>query len=324
SIVELKDYLDLLGYTIDEDAKDEQDIFTDELSELIKQYKKNNDLAVTGELDEELLTLIEIQVVTEYLDILGYTIDEDVKEDTNEDEDTFFEELSTLIEQYQEDNALEVTGELDEEVFELIEEQALALKEEMEATTESDEIDVDKENIDEDNESNEDIDQVEETEETEETEEAELKEDDKEEVVEEDATISDEKPAVYKVQATAIPTVLKKGMRHQKVKVLKADLKKVGFTVPGKGTTLYGTQTEKKVKEFQSYYGLTADGQAGPATFNKIDSIRKLPIQMRKRDNQVEELYRKSFELKFDKARNITTDYVYKLVDHFEDLHQEH
>src|SRR5699024_8988331 len=178
------------------------------LSELIKQYQKDNDLAVTGELDEELLTLIEIQVVTEYLDILGYTIDEDVKEDTNEDEDTFFEELSTLIEQYQEDNALEVTGELDEEVFELIEEQALALKEEMEATTESDEIDVDKENIDEDNESNEDIDQVEETEETEETEEAELKED--------DATISDEKPAVYKVQATAVPTVLKKGMRHQK------------------------------------------------------------------------------------------------------------
>src|SRR5699024_4960697 len=183
-----------------------------------------------------------------------------------------------------------VTGELDEEVFELIEEQALALKEEMEATTESDEIDVDKENIDEDNESNEDIDQVEETEETEETEEAELKEEDKEEVVEDDATISDEKPAVYKVQATAVPTVLKKGMRHQKVKVLKADLKKVGFTVPGKGTTLYGTQTEKKVKEFQSYYGLTADGQAGPATFNKIDSIVKSPLQNGKRHKNTKTL----------------------------------
>src|SRR5699024_12763965 len=71
SIVELKDYLDLLGYTIDEDAKDEQDIFTDELSELIKQYQKDNDLAVTGELDEELLSLIEIKVVTDYSYILG-------------------------------------------------------------------------------------------------------------------------------------------------------------------------------------------------------------------------------------------------------------
>src|SRR5699024_6936579 len=82
----------------------------------------------------------------------------------------------------------------------------------------------------------------------------------------------------------------KNGMRHQKVKDLKADLKKVGFTVPGKGTTLYRTQTEKKVKEFQSYYGLTADGQAGPATFNKIDSILKTPLQNGKRHKDTQKL----------------------------------
>src|SRR5699024_3955562 len=93
SIVELKDYLDLLGYTIEEDAKDEQDVFTDELTELIKQYQNDNDLTVTGELDEELLTLIEMQVGTEYLDILGYTIEEDAKEDSNDEEDIFFEEV---------------------------------------------------------------------------------------------------------------------------------------------------------------------------------------------------------------------------------------
>src|SRR5699024_3098884 len=57
--------------------------------------------------------------------------------------------------------------------------------------------------------------------------------------------------------------VLKQGMRHHDVVQLKKDLAKVGFKVPGKGTTLFGAQTEEQVKAFQNYYGLTADGIVG-------------------------------------------------------------
>src|SRR5699024_12187578 len=53
------------------------------------------------------------------------------------------------------------------------------------------------------------------------------------------------------------PSVLEKGMRHEKIKTLKADLDKLGFTVPGKGTNYNGEQTESKVKEFQKYFSLT-------------------------------------------------------------------
>src|SRR5699024_11341013 len=59
------------------------------------------------------------------------------------------------------------------------------------------------------------------------------------------------------------PSVLEKGMRHEKIKTLKADLKKLGFVVPGSGTSYYGEQTEAKVREFQKYYGLRANRKAG-------------------------------------------------------------
>src|SRR5699024_396525 len=58
------------------------------------------------------------------------------------------------------------------------------------------------------------------------------------------------------------PSVLEKGMRHAEVKTLKANLDKLGFTVPGNGTTYFGKGTEQKVREFQRYYGLSADGKA--------------------------------------------------------------
>src|SRR5699024_6929646 len=49
------------------------------------------------------------------------------------------------------------------------------------------------------------------------------------------------------------PNNLKNGDRHAKVKTLKRDLAKVGFPVPGSGTDLFGTQTEKQVRAFQRY-----------------------------------------------------------------------
>src|SRR5699024_1658987 len=86
------------------------------------------------------------------------------------------------------------------------------------------------------------------------------------------------------------PSVLEKGMRHEKVKALKADVKKLGFAVPGSGTSYYGEQTEAKVREFPKYYGLSADGKAGPATFDKITSILKTPLQKGKRHKDTQKL----------------------------------
>src|SRR5699024_8813729 len=86
------------------------------------------------------------------------------------------------------------------------------------------------------------------------------------------------------------PSVLENGMRHANVKTLKANLKKLGFTVPGNGTTLFGKATEKKVREFQRYYSLSADGKAGSATFNKINSILNSPLQKGKRHKNTKKL----------------------------------
>src|SRR5699024_2700677 len=83
---------------------------------------------------------------------------------------------------------------------------------------------------------------------------------------------------------------LKKGMRREDVKSLKKDLAKLGFTVPGKGTNLYGKDTEKKVKEFQKYYGMKADGVTGESTFEKIESILDSPLQKGKRHKDTVQL----------------------------------
>ena len=44
---------------------------------------------------------------------------------------------------------------------------------------------------------------------------------------------------------------LQNGKRHQDIIQLKKDLAKAGFTVPGNRTTLFGKQTENRVKAFQ-------------------------------------------------------------------------
>ena len=78
-------------------------------------------------------------------------------------------------------------------------------------------------------------------------------------------------------------SVLREGVRHADVKKLKSDLEKLGFPVPGNGTTLYGKETAQKVREFQSYYKLQVDGIAGPGTLAKIESILSSPLQNGKR-----------------------------------------
>src|SRR5699024_10470948 len=76
---------------------------------------------------------------------------------------------------------------------------------------------------------------------------------------------------------------LQNGKRHKDTVQLKKDLSKLGFTVPGNGTSLYGKQTEKKVKEFQSYYGLNANGIADEITLEKVQKVLSSPLQNGKR-----------------------------------------
>src|SRR5699024_11660806 len=63
----------------------------------------------------------------------------------------------------------------------------------------------------------------------------------------------------------------------------KKELSKLGFTVTGTGTSLYGKQTNKKVKEFQSYYGLNANGIADEITLEKVQKELSSPLQNGKR-----------------------------------------
>src|SRR5699024_7074813 len=63
------------------------------------------------------------------------------------------------------------------------------------------------------------------------------------------------------------------GDSDAKVVQLKKDLATLGFPVPGSGTPLFGSSTELKVKEFQTYYNLTVTGTLNVETENKINAI---------------------------------------------------
>src|SRR5699024_4749163 len=99
----------------------------------------------------------------------------------------------------------------------------------------------------------------------------------------------DNKKATKKTK-TAAPSILEKGIRHDDVKTLKVNLKKLGFAVPGSGTNLFGSQTEKKVKDFQKYYGLTVTGKVDKKTNDKINTILKTSLQRGKSHKDTKKL----------------------------------
>src|SRR5699024_10387770 len=71
---------------------------------------------------------------------------------------------------------------------------------------------------------------------------------------------------------------LQKGKRHQDTVQLKRDLAALGFSVPGNGTTLYGKETAKKVRAFQSHYGINISGIADEVTLAKIQELLEAPL----------------------------------------------
>ena len=79
---------------------------------------------------------------------------------------------------------------------------------------------------------------------------------------------------------------LQKGQRNKDTVKLKKDLAFLGMPVPGNGTTLYGTQTEKRVKEIQKKNSLTINGIADFITLEKIKKLLSAPLSngMRRED----------------------------------------
>src|SRR5690625_1488835 len=102
---------------------------------------------------------------------------------------------------------------------------------------------------------------------------------------------------------------LQKGMRREDVKTLKKNLNTIGFKVPGNGTNLFGSQTEKKVKEFQKYYGLTVDGIVDQDTWDKINDILNSPFQNGKRHDDTIKLKKDLAVLGFGVSSNPTNLY---------------
>ena len=81
-------------------------------------------------------------------------------------------------------------------------------------------------------------------------------------------------PATSAKMAEVIGTVdksLKRGDDGADVTVLQGVLRKLGYDIDVDGS--YGSATETAVKEFQTKYGLEADGKCGPATSAKMAEV---------------------------------------------------
>src|SRR5699024_11046898 len=74
---------------------------------------------------------------------------------------------------------------------------------------------------------------------------------------------------------------MQQGKRHEDTIQLKKDLNRLGFGNI-KVTSLYGSFTEKRVKDFRRHYDLKVTGIADSRTLDKIDEILSSPLQQGK------------------------------------------
>src|SRR5699024_12008807 len=80
----------------------------------------------------------------------------------------------------------------------------------------------------------------------------------------------------------SLSSPFQRGKRHEDTKELKQHLNKLGFGNI-KVTTLFGSFMEKRMKGFQDYYGLKAQGIADSRTLVKLDETINSPFQRGKR-----------------------------------------
>ncbi|MGI6037554.1 MAG: LysM peptidoglycan-binding domain-containing protein [Limnochordia bacterium] len=75
--------------------------------------------------------------------------------------------------------------------------------------------------------------------------------------------------------ASASTNLLREGDRGQRVKELQQALVRAGFEVTIDG--IFGSETSAVLRQFQQQQGLTADGIAGPATFQALEAVINPP-----------------------------------------------
>src|SRR5690625_1650697 len=111
------------------------------------------------------------------------------------------------------------------------------------------------------------------------------------------------------------------GLRRDDVISLKRNLVKLGFASFTNPTNLYGPQTEKAVRDFQSYYKLAVTGVADKETVNRLEDIAESPFQNGRRHNDTIQLKKDLDFLGYKAFTNPTTYYgvqTKELVESFQ------
>lgn len=98
---------------------------------------------------------------------------------------------------------------------------------------------------------------------------------------------------------------MRKGARHKGVLKLKRQLNHLGFGKI-KETTLFGSFTAKKVKEFQIYYGLNPTGHSDLVMLDYLDQLINSPYQKGKRHKDIKNFKRQLNELGFGNIKMTT------------------
>ncbi|HEY4599690.1 MAG TPA: peptidoglycan-binding protein [Cerasibacillus sp.] len=92
--------------------------------------------------------------------------------------------------------------------------------------------------------------------------------------------------------------IFQEGGRHDSIRTVKEMLNAVGFGNI-QITSLYGSFMTKKVKEFQTYYGLNVTGKMDLNTLEELQKIYESPLQIGNSHPQVAELKQKLSKLGF-------------------------
>ncbi|ARK32201.1 peptidoglycan-binding protein [Halalkalibacter krulwichiae] len=217
----------------------------------------------------------EVVELKEALLALGFEIDLDIDE---VDYDLFDEETEEQVKLLQEYYEYEVTGFVDEELFEFILDEAKQVELDSSEDAEKEEANVESEQTEVDEQAKELVEEQEEMaeakEETiEEVEEAQEQGTEEEMITEEEATV-----AMTSVDVDS-ENVLKDGDRDPRVVELKINLEIMGFKVSNNPTQLYGSMTARKVSEFQEAYGLPVTGMADEVTFQTLEDLANGPLR---------------------------------------------
>src|SRR5699024_8326824 len=115
---------------------------------------------------------------------------------------------------------------------------------------------------------------------------------------------------------------LQRGKRHEDTKELKQHLNKLGFGNI-KVTTICGSFMEKRMKEFQDYNGLKAQGIADSSTLEKLDETINSPFQRGKRHEDTKELKQHLNKLGFGniKVTTLFGRFMEKRMKDFQDYY---